>query len=65
MVGVIPAYWLVDAQAIWTLRHQTSPIKLGLKVNNLLHEGYYFRAVDYSFGRACRHPGEQSSRVWK
>ena len=50
-VGEIPAYWLVDAQATVALRWQKTPVKLSLGINNLLDEDYYFRGVDFSFGR--------------
>ncbi|MEW5790975.1 MAG: TonB-dependent receptor family protein [Pseudomonadota bacterium] len=50
-VGKIPAYWLWNAQVTKGFRWNNTPMQVGLGVNNIFDENYYFRGVDYSFGR--------------
>ncbi|MEK8090039.1 TonB-dependent siderophore receptor [Thermithiobacillus plumbiphilus] len=49
--GEIPAYWLWNAQVSKDFRLNNTPMQIGLGVNNIFDEDYYFRGVDYSFGR--------------
>lgn len=60
--GIIPAYWLWNAQVSKDFRLNNTPMQVGLGVNNIFDEDYYFRGVDYSFGRM---PGQGRSYLLK
>jgi len=49
--GPIPDYWLWNTQITRQFDLSPAKLRLALAVNNLFDARYYFRGVDYSFGR--------------
>ncbi|MHB1053196.1 MAG: TonB-dependent receptor family protein [Thiobacillus sp.] len=50
-VGKIPSYSVWNAQVTRDFRWNSTKMKAGLALNNLLDRDYYFRGVDFSQGR--------------
>jgi Fe(3+) dicitrate transport protein len=51
-VGMIPSYWVWNAQVTKHFKWRQTDIKVALALNNLFDEDYFSRGVDYSQGRA-------------